>query len=122
MRNPASAWTLRVLACVAVLGAALGAQTIGMPFLNDLSVDLGPTGAPLGPPFGVPCPAPPTMIPPLASVALTVGAPAPGLTVMIFIAIPGPIAVTVAGCVYLTTVLVGHIYLADHTDSQWHWV
>ncbi len=50
---------LLVLACTAA------GQTTGLPFVNDLFIDVGATGALTGPPAGVPCTfMPPFVMPP----------------------------------------------------------
>ena len=74
------------LILVAVTGLPSVAQTVGVPFVNDLFVDVGATGALGGPPGGAPCTfAPPFPLPPATPfmISLTTAAPLLGAIILV---------------------------------------
>ena len=85
MRNRRSICPLALVVLLALACTAAG-QTVGLPFVNDLFIDVGATAALVGPPGGIPCTmVPPFVMPPATPFVISLTTPAPGLAAIIFV-------------------------------------
>ena len=90
MRVSTTRADILLLAFLLIPIVSASGQTTGLPFTNDLFVDIGAVGALAGPPGGAPCtafppPPPPVAIPPGVPFTITLTTPAPGLFAVIWV-------------------------------------